>query len=125
MSKKQLNEYDKRFLDAFFTKESFGDYELAKELAGYPETTPLNQILDKLADEIKERTIKFMALNAPRAAITLVDAMTGLRPVNKEQLKAGIEVLDRGGVVKREHVEVHHEIPNAVIIVPAKDYEKD
>ena len=125
MSKTKLNEFDKRFLDAFFSKEEFGDYELAKELAGYPETTPLTQILEKLADEIRDRTYKFMALNSPRAALTLVGAMNSDRPVNKDSLKAATEVLDRGGVTKREQVDVRHEIPNAVIIVPSKDYEKD
>lgn len=117
----KLTDTDKRFLDALFSKEAYFDYEKAKVLAGYPDTTPISQILDKLADPIKERTYKFMTLNAPKGAITLIEALNADRPVSKEQFKAAIEVLDRAGIVKREQVDITHNAPNAVIMLPPKD----
>lgn len=121
MAKKQLSELEKRFLDALFSKEALGDYEVAKQLAGYSENTPTNQIASALAEEIKERTYQFMALNSPRAAIKMIEGLNGEKPISKEVLKISTEVLDRGGVVKREQVDVHVDTPNAVIILPAKE----
>lgn len=121
MAKKKLTDLEKRFLAALYSQEAMGDYQKARELAGYPETTPINQIVDSLADEIKDYTYKFLTLNSAKAAITMVDALNGDKPVSRERFKASTEVLDRAGIVKREQIDVHHEIPNAVIILPAKD----
>jgi len=121
MAKKTLTDIEKRFLNALFSKEAFGDYEIAKELAGYAETTPTNEIAMRLSEEIKERTYQFMALNSPRAAIMMIKGLSGEKPISKEVLKISTEILDRGGVVKREQVDVHLDTPNAVIILPAKD----
>lgn len=123
---KVLSEIETRFLDALFCEENpEADYEIAKQLAGYPKEISISSIVKSLAQNIVERAQGFVELNTPQAALRLAQAMRADSPVSKQALKASLETLDRGGVTKKETIEVKHDVQNAVIFLPAKLPDKD
>lgn len=116
--KREYTEKQQKFLDVLF-EQAKGDLLVAKRLAGYSASTPTNEIVKSLEDEIFELTKKYITRSATKAAYAMghvLDNPTDLG--NKEKLAAAKEILDRGGFSKTEKVEVQAETP--LFILPAK-----
>ena len=122
MSKRQLTELQLGFLSALFG-EAKGDPAKAVQLAGYSETVKYSEVVQSLKDEIIDQAKMILAMNAPRAAIGLVDVV--LDPTQKMasvKMKAAESILDRVGVKSKEASEVNLNIPQGgLFIMPAKD----
>lgn len=119
MNKRPLNERERAFIDALFSEEARGNATKAKVLAGYAETYPTRQLVERLQDEILEETKRYLAQVAPKAAFSLGNVLDDPSAIGtKEVLSASREILDRIGVVKTEKIEVN---TGGVIILPPKD----
>ena len=113
---KELSEKQKIFLEYLFHDGVAGDFEKAKELAGYSPTTTVSWLLESLKEEIVERTKLYLAKNAPKALFGVVEVMDNPGKMGQGvKLSAAKEILDRVGVVKTEKVEV---TPGAFILPP-------
>jgi len=116
---RKLTDKQQKFLDVLFD-EARGDTVEAKRLAGYSINNSTTEIIKSIKEEIMEVTKLYMARNAPRAAMSLVDGMVeptqlGLR----EKIIASKDLLDRVGLIKTEKVQV--ETSNGLMILPPKD----
>ena len=115
---KELTDKQKLFLEYLFHEQVLGDFDKAKELAGYSPNTLTSWILDSLKEEIVERTKLYLAKNAPKAAFGVVNVLEQPGLMGQTvRLSAAKEILDRVGVVKTEKVEVNQ----AAFILPPKD----
>lgn len=119
MSDRVLTEMQKKFLAVLF-EEAKGDTAKAKKLAGYSPNVATSQITDSLQEEISELITKFIAQSSSKAVYTMFDAMDeNTNPMGlKERMAAAKDMLDRGGFVKTEKVEISTVEP--VFILPAK-----
>lgn len=116
---KQLTEMQQKFLDVLFD-EAKGDPVVAKKLAGYSDNVGTTQVVSALEEEIAELTKKFIARSATKAAYSMADVLVNPTALgNKERMMAAKDLLDRGGFVKTEKVEVKSETP--LFILPAKN----
>lgn len=116
---KELTEQHKKFLDVLFS-EAKGNIVAAKRLAGYSEHYKTAQLTNYLKEEIIEATQLYIAMNAPRAAIAMVDGILDPTELGiKEKMNAAKDLLDRAGLVKTDKIQV--ESSNGVMILPAKD----
>ena len=120
---RQLTEKQQKFLDVLF-EEAKGNPVTAKKLAGYSENNPTSAITSSLQEEIADLTKKFIASSATKAAYSLsqvIDNPTDLG--NKEKMMAAKDILDRGGFVKTDKVEVTSSSP--LFILPPKHNEDE
>lgn len=118
-TKKPLTEMQQKFLDVLFN-EAKGDPVKAKKLAGYSHDYATSSILNGLKEEIVERTKTYIAVNAPRAAVAIVDGIVDPTELGiKEKMVAAKDILDRAGLVKTDKVQV--ETNGGLMILPAKD----
>jgi len=116
---RKLTDKQQKFLDVLFD-EAGGSVVEAKRLAGYSDNNSTSEIVKSLKEEILEITQLFMARNAPRAAMSLVDGM--IEPTQlglKEKIISAKDLLDRVGLVKTEKLQV--EAHNGLMILPPKD----
>tara|TARA_R100001509_G_scaffold114215_1_gene69364 strand:- start:436 stop:804 length:369 start_codon:yes stop_codon:yes gene_type:complete len=116
---RKLTDKQQKFLDVLFD-EAGGSVIEAKKLAGYSDNNSTSEIVKSLKEEILEITQLFMARNAPRAAMSLVDGM--IEPTQlglKEKIISAKDLLDRVGLVKTEKLQV--EAHNGLMILPPKD----
>lgn len=115
---KELTEKQKLFLEYLFHETVMGDFDKAKDLAGYAPTTLTSWLVDSVKDELIEHTKLYLAKNAPKAAFGVMNVMDqpGTRGA-MVKLSAAKEVLDRVGVVKTEKVEVSQ----GAFILPPKN----
>lgn len=114
---KILTNKQKAFLDALFG-EAEGDYRTAMNIAGYAETTAINEIVSALKDEIVERTKDVIALHGPKAAFTLGKGLTSVQ--NLSVMRAAEQILDRAGVVKPDKIEVDLGEGVGLFVLPPK-----
>jgi hypothetical protein len=124
MSKTKLTEKQEAFIDALFTSETQGgaggDPVKAKTIAGYSENTPTKSITDALKDEISEGVLDLFVSEAPKAAFKVINAMSSPgTPGIKVILSSAASILDRGGFVKKEKIEI--EASGGVFILPEKE----
>jgi hypothetical protein len=118
---KNLTEKQQKFLDVLFD-EAGGNLVKAKKLAGYADAVTSKQVAEPLAEEIAELTKKFIASSATKAAYSMFEIMNSPTDLgNKEKMAAAKDVLDRGGFVKTEKVEVS--ATNPLFILPQKENE--
>lgn len=102
-SRKQLSEREQIFLEVLFG-EAQGDIKEAKKIAGYPPQYPISHITSRLKEEIVEATYDYLAAHGPHAVATLVNILIGEPvPDAKNKITAAKEILDRGGIIKKEH----------------------
>lgn len=121
MSKKELTEQQKKFLDVLFT-EAGGDLVLAKRLAGYSDNYSTSDLRKSLKDDILEATRDYLSITAAKAAVSIGHALTDPTELGlKEKLSAAKDILDRVGLVKTEKIQV--ETSNGIMILPAKNAE--
>ena len=120
---KNLTEKQQKFLDVLF-EEARGNLVTAKKLAGYSDNVTTSTVVNALQDEIAELTKKFISTTAAKAAYSLaqvIDNPTDLG--NKERMMAAKDILDRGGFVKTDKVEVSSASP--LFILPPKNNETE
>lgn len=122
MTKKELNEREKAFIEALFSEEAKGNATTAKVMAGYAPTYPTSQLVSRLENEIIEATKKYFSQNAPKAAMKLVGVLDNPAELGvKEALAAAKDLLDRAGLAKTEKLELKSE--TGVFILPPKEVE--
>ena len=120
---KELSEQHKKFLDVLFN-EAKGNAAKAKVMAGFSEHYKTSQLTNYLKEEIIEATQLYIAMNAPRAALAMVDGILDPTELGiKEKMNAAKDLLDRAGLVKTDKVQV--ESTNGVMILPAKETSED
>ena len=118
-----LTERQQKFLDVLFD-EAAGDVVLAKKLAGYSESTATSHVVDALKEEIADRTRSFFARTAPKAAVSMANAIIDPTELGiKEKMVAAKDILDRSGFTKTDKVEVTAASP--LFILPPKNDEND
>ena len=114
-----LTERQQKFLDVLFD-EAAGDVVLAKKLAGYSESTATSHVVDALKDEIADRTRSFFARTAPKAAVSMANAIVDPTELGiKEKMVAAKDLLDRAGLGKVEKVDVTS--GGGIFYLPAKE----
>lgn len=119
MSKTQLNEQQKKFIDALLG-EANGSPVRAKELAGYSKNYPTKELMFALKEHIIEATQLYIAMHAPKAAMAVISGIDDPTELGiKEKLSAAKDLLDRSGVVKTEKLEV--QTSGGIMILPPKD----
>ncbi len=120
---KELTEQHKKFLEVLFD-EAKGNINQARRLAGFSEGYSSRQLTNYLKEEIIEATQLFIAMNAPRAALAMVDGILDPTELGiKEKMSAAKDLLDRAGLAKTDKIQV--EATNGVMILPAKEREED
>lgn len=119
---RELTENQKAFLSALFG-EAEGDITVAKKLAGYSENVKNYEVVNSLVEEIRDLARKYLAMNAPRAAIEQVKVMLDpSQPNSNIKLKAIEGILDRVGVKSDPSGDVNLKIPQGgLFIMPAKE----
>ena len=116
---KKLTEQQQIFLDVLFD-EAEGDMKRAKVMAGYSDATPVKLITDALAEEILDLTRKFISNTTTKAAYAMASVIENPAGIGvKDKMAASKDILDRGGFIKTEKVEVT--TTNPVFILPAKE----
>ena len=115
---KTLTKKQQTFLDCLITTN--GDPRQAAELAGYSGNH--YQVIGALKNEIIDLATNVLANSAPEAAFKLVEIMNTNKPMPQIQnkLQAAQAILDRVGVVKKERLDVNHNIGSGVFILPEK-----
>jgi len=120
---KELTEQHKKFLDVLFG-EAKGSINQARRLAGFSEGYSSRMLSNYLKEEIIEATQLYIAMNAPRAALAMVDGILDPTELGiKEKMSAAKDLLDRAGLAKTDKIQV--EATNGVMILPAKEREED
>ena len=121
---KTLTEKQQKFLDCLISTN--GDPKQAAELAGYSGSNHY-QVIAALKDEVIDLATNVLANSAPEAAFKLVEIMNTNRPISQigNKLQAAQAILDRVGVVKKERLDVNHNVDGGVFILPAKAIEKE
>jgi hypothetical protein len=119
MSKKQLTERQKVFLDALLG-DAKGSVRAAMKIAGYSDSTSVREAMAPVAEEVAEAAQMLLALNAPKAALGMVGVLDDPSALGaRNTVAAAKELLDRAGVVKKEKVEVSGP-EGAMFILPPK-----
>jgi hypothetical protein len=120
---KNLTEKQQKFLDVLF-EEAQGNLAKARKLAGYADGVSSKAIAESLAEEIADLTKRFISSSATKAAYSMFEVMNNPTDLgNKEKMAAAKDVLDRGGFVKTEKVEVS--AANPLFILPQKADENE
>ena len=120
---RNLTEKQQKFLDDLF-EEAEGNPVTAKKLAGYSENNSTSAITSSLQEEIADLTKKFISSSATKAAYSMHQIMHNPTDLgNKEKMMAAKDILDRGGFVKTDKVEVTSSSP--LFILPPKHNEDE
>lgn len=117
---KELTELQNKFLDALFGPAK-GNHAKAMKIAGYSEATNPHHIINSVRTHIIERAELEMAVNAPKAVLSMVGVIDDPSAIgNRERLAASQQILDRVGLSKVEKLNVTSDKPMGVFILPAK-----
>lgn len=128
-TEKELGKYSlsqETFVDKFI-EETFSGTDavlaanIAKAAAGYTEDYPVSRILSTVRDEIIKRCQDQLVMSVPKAiqevhGVLVEPTKEGSRRI----LEAATLLMDRGGVIKREHVELEVKSADGIVILPAK-----
>lgn len=118
MSKK-LTEKQEAFLDALLN-ECNGNVKAAMLAAGYSPSTKTFEVVEPLKDEIIARTKTFLASNAPKAMLSMVEVLHDPNALgNKNKINAAKDIMDRAGLMKKDEADVGN-AANVMFILPAK-----
>ena len=119
---RQLTAKQQVFLNVLFD-EAAGNVTLAKKIAGYSDSTSTSEIVKGLKEEIIEATQLYMARNAPKAAMAVVNGLYDPTELGiRDKMSAAKELLDRSGLIKTEKVQV--ETSGGVMLMPPKNKEE-
>lgn len=118
-STRKLTEKQEKFLENLV--ETKGNLKLSAELAGYSGNH--YQVLKSLREEVVDLASNVLAREAPAAAFKLVEIMQSddAVPQANVKLQAAQTLLDRVGVVKKEKLDVNHNVTGGVFILPQKE----
>tara|TARA_X000001388_G_C2204581_1_gene112620 strand:+ start:37 stop:411 length:375 start_codon:yes stop_codon:yes gene_type:complete len=120
---KKLTEKQETFLRVLFDVAE-GDVVKAKQLAGYSDTSSTTDIIKGIKEEVLDATHLYMARNAPKAAMAVVNGVDDPTQLGiRDRLSAAKELLDRSGLVKTEKMQV--EASGGVMLMPPKKVEED
>jgi len=115
-----LTDNQQRFLAVLF-EEANGDVVTAKRLAGYSETTSTTVIVEALKEEITDATRSYFARIAPRAAVSMGNALLDPTELGiRDKMAAAKDLLDRAGLGKVERVDVTSG-GGGIFYLPAKE----
>jgi hypothetical protein len=108
------------FLEAL-CGEAKGNIRAAMTIAGYSQTTKTYEVVNPLKDEIVERASLMLAMNAPKATVSIIDVLDDPGSLGaRNAVSAAREILDRAGLVKKEKVEVSGPAGGMFILPPKK-----
>lgn len=120
MADKVLTEKQHIFLEAL-CGEAKGNFRQAMRIAGYSDNTALHEVAGSLKEEIIERASMILALNAPKAAMGMVEVIDDPTSLGaRNMVAAAREVLDRTGLIKKEQIEVKSQEGGLFILPPKK-----
>ena len=120
---RKLTERQQKFIDALFA-EANGSVKDAKIIAGDSPNTNNHEIIKAMKEEILEATQLYMASNAPRAAMAMVEGLVDPTELGiRDKMSAAKELLDRTGLIKTEKVQV--EASGGVMLMPKKQTQED
>lgn len=116
-----FNEQQEKVFEVLF-EEARGDLREAMRLAGYNTHYSTKAFLQNegVAEEIRKRTLSFLASSGPKAAYTIYGLLEGKGKLgDKEKLAAAKDLLDRADFKTAEKVEV--EVNSPLFILPPKE----
>ena len=115
-----LTDNQQRFLQVLF-EEANGDVVTAKRLAGYSETTSTTSVINALKEEVLDATRSYFARIAPRAAVSMGNALLDPTELGiRDKMAAAKDLLDRAGLGKVERVDVTSG-GGGIFYLPAKE----
>lgn len=115
---RNLTEQQQLFLEVLFDGAG-GDVLVAKQMAGYSDTTSTSYIVNTLKDEIADATRSYLARIAPKAAISMSGALDDPTTLGlRDKMIAARDILDRTGFAKTEKVDLGS---SAIFILPPKN----
>ena len=119
-NKRKLTEQQQTFLSTLATSAK-GDINKALNIAGYKETSYYN-VIQSLKDEIIDVATKILAKSAPQSSQKLVEILNSDDPIPQvnAKLQAAQTLLDRGGVAKRDKLDVTHTATSGIFLLPEK-----
>lgn len=124
--KQELSPQEQLFLDCLFDGNVIRHPDEAKVMAGYPQDYPWLKIISKCNDALIAKNNDYLTYASTRGVVSLVELLENFQtPGAAIKLKALIELLDRGGVVKKERVETTQNTPNYVFLLPPKQEIKE
>lgn len=123
-----LSEQQELFLDRFTellesdpTMHVKQAANIAKAHAGYSDKYSVDKILKVLSAEIISIYQNRLALEVPKAVAGILSVLQDSTvPGAKTKLDAASIILDRAGLVKKEHVQVDVNTNSGIILIPAK-----
>lgn len=121
----KLSTEHQAFIGALF--ETRGNVREAAHKVGFSDA--YGYVLVKtLREHIIEQAQNILALHAPKAAFALVDGVDNApnaKPVAAAVVECAKQILDRVGIVKKEHIEIDATKGVALFILPPKDESPD
>ena len=119
LTTRKLTDKQEKFLEHLV--DTKGNLKLSAELAGYRGNH--YQVLKSLKEEIIDLASNVLAREAPSAAFKLVEIMHSDEAVPQANVKlqAAQTLLDRVGVIKKEKLDVNHNVTGGFFILPKKE----
>ena len=119
LTTRKLTDKQEKFLEHLV--DTKGNLKLSAELAGYQGNH--YQVIQSLKEEIIELASNVLAREAPSAAFKLVEIMHSDEAVPQANVKlqAAQTLLDRVGVIKKEKLDVNHNVTGGIFILPKKE----
>lgn len=116
---KVYTEQQQMFLDAL--APCGGKVRAAMDVAGFSKSTPERYIINLLHEEIVEIANKLLAASAVQAAVALTGVLDNPESLgNSHTINASKEILDRGGVIKKNTDDIKVGSSGGILILPAK-----
>lgn len=119
MSRRELTNQQKIFLEVLFSEGVDGDVVEAKRLAGYSDNYATSLLIKSVEEEILEATRGYLSRLGPLAAYSMGKVLrnpTELGVQNK--IKAATDILDRIGITKTEKIDI---AGSGIFILPPKE----
>ena len=119
LTTRKLTDKQEKFLEHLV--DTKGNLKLSAELAGYRGNH--YQVLKRLKEEIIDLASNVLAREAPSAAFKLVEIMHSDEAVPQANVKlqAAQTLLDRVGVIKKEKLDVNHNVTGGIFNLPKKE----
>ena len=119
LTTRKLTDKQEKFLEHLV--DTKGNLKLSAELAGYRGNH--YQVLKSLKEEIIDLASNVLAREAPSAAFKLGEIMHSDEAVPQANVKlqAAQTLLDRVGVIKKEKLDVNHNVTGGIFILPKKE----
>jgi phage terminase small subunit len=119
--KKDLNERQKKFVEALFDSDVRGNFTLAAKKAGYSENTDGVEVADAIDDTyILEQAARYLKRSTPKAVIELISLLENPPPNSENIRKVAGDILDRAGIVKKDALDITVQAPTGIVILPSK-----